>query len=622
MQRPARGGPSASAVEKKKAAACILVAQLDSRSPAEQAQAVSKLAVLTTEEAEAYDLGCHLDPDHATMRASACARRPVGQAMVAAGAVPRLLSLLRHDGTEKLHCNVLEVLQHLSELAAEEMLAGGFLPLLLGAITGSSTALTVLQGALFALQQLAGALPKEERGVLLPAAEPLLQLLQDPPSNARATRIAAAGGAALLELVECCGDPALRRRVAQAGAHHLLRSTVDAFDPRVKSSARRVYFGLQALGLPAASADVATALYQEGALGQLLGLMERCQAHAKVLAVAAMVLHNMCARLQRGQACVRLAGPEQLGPLLRLMQQPGGISEPRLIAAQTIQSLALQGVTEPASQVSCNLPALRASGAAAALAKLLADSLKELQSWMSTQAAEAAARGLGVIISSAAEPDAAVTLQAAEAGAIPALLQLAAMQAATPVARDLAAWALGNLTRCRERRVLEELQAAGAAKQLLQAVWALSASSSSANLLVASSQVCAYLLDWEELGAQQAAEAALAQLQVYWFTDGMQDLQDTRQHAADSLQRRGIGAEAMEAHRQLGRAALAQQAVCVRCGKVAAAGAKFQRCGGCRAVRYCSKECQRAHWACHKPVCRVGGPGKGAGGKAGKAGKA
>lgn len=31
---------------------------------------------------------------------------------------------------------------------------------------------------------------------------------------------------------------------------------------------------------------------------------------------------------------------------------------------------------------------------------------------------------------------------------------------------------------------------------------------------------------------------------------------------------------------------------------------KMPRCGGCMAVRYCSIECQKAHWLEHKKVCR------------------
>ena len=31
---------------------------------------------------------------------------------------------------------------------------------------------------------------------------------------------------------------------------------------------------------------------------------------------------------------------------------------------------------------------------------------------------------------------------------------------------------------------------------------------------------------------------------------------------------------------------------------------RFQKCGRCLSAKYCSKECQHAHWPTHKPLCR------------------
>lgn len=44
---------------------------------------------------------------------------------------------------------------------------------------------------------------------------------------------------------------------------------------------------------------------------------------------------------------------------------------------------------------------------------------------------------------------------------------------------------------------------------------------------------------------------------------------------------------------------------CARCDKKqAAGGGALLKCGGCRSVAYCSKECQRESWKAHKNVCK------------------
>ena len=42
---------------------------------------------------------------------------------------------------------------------------------------------------------------------------------------------------------------------------------------------------------------------------------------------------------------------------------------------------------------------------------------------------------------------------------------------------------------------------------------------------------------------------------------------------------------------------------CSTCGAAASADTKLRKCAGCKAVRYCSTECQKAHWRAHRPAC-------------------
>lgn len=43
---------------------------------------------------------------------------------------------------------------------------------------------------------------------------------------------------------------------------------------------------------------------------------------------------------------------------------------------------------------------------------------------------------------------------------------------------------------------------------------------------------------------------------------------------------------------------------CQHCGiKQDEVDGAFKKCSGCKAVRYCSPECQRSAWKAHKPLC-------------------
>ena len=45
---------------------------------------------------------------------------------------------------------------------------------------------------------------------------------------------------------------------------------------------------------------------------------------------------------------------------------------------------------------------------------------------------------------------------------------------------------------------------------------------------------------------------------------------------------------------------------CAKCSKSALdLGRILLKCGRCKKVYYCNKECQKAHWKIHKPVCSI-----------------
>ena len=43
---------------------------------------------------------------------------------------------------------------------------------------------------------------------------------------------------------------------------------------------------------------------------------------------------------------------------------------------------------------------------------------------------------------------------------------------------------------------------------------------------------------------------------------------------------------------------------CAACHAKASEHKKLRACAKCRAVRYCGRECQKAHWGEHKGVCK------------------
>jgi hypothetical protein len=66
----------------------------------------------------------------------------------------------------------------------------------------------------------------------------------------------------------------------------------------------------------------------------------------------------------------------------------------------------------------------------------------------------------------------------------------------------------------------------------------------------------------------------------------------------------GLPDQTAVAHNYMAGYAPGREACC-KCG-AEGQGASLSRCGGCKAVRYCSEACQREHWAVHKALCKLG----------------
>jgi len=117
--------------------------------------------------------------------------------------------------------------------------------------------------------------------------------------------------------------------------------------------------------------------------------------------------------------------------------------------------------------------------------------------------------------------------------------------------------------------------------------------------------------------ALKAAEAPLRVLAGAAATDPQVAAQ--AELAMEALQERRVQVEqqqaqqeaaAVESTAQLMQAALSvrDDAACAACSKTAANGVKLQRCVGCKAVWFCSLECQRVEWRSptgHKAACKA-----------------
>jgi len=65
------------------------------------------------------------------------------------------------------------------------------------------------------------------------------------------------------------------------------------------------------------------------------------------------------------------------------------------------------------------------------------------------------------------------------------------------------------------------------------------------------------------------------------------------------------GDTATTAHAPYAAPSVILLSVCLNCRSLAAAGTKSRLCEGCRAVSFCSKDCQRANWPSHKDRCKA-----------------
>jgi hypothetical protein len=162
---------------------------------------------------------------------------------------------------------------------------------------------------------------------------------------------------------------------------------------------------------------------------------------------------------------------------------------------------------------------------------------------------------------------------------------------------------LNRMARCSRSSPAETTQAAIAAQQP-GAIPMLAGMLDSGSMMV---QDCAALVlvmlasSSSEMQAAIAAQpGAIAALDQLMGSDLDAEL---AQRSAARLELGGPASASRQKEQQDGGGGAA--AACAGCGALPAAGGSHKVCKGCRALRYCSVDCQKRHWAQHKRTCKA-----------------
>jgi hypothetical protein len=100
-----------------------------------------------------------------------------------------------------------------------------------------------------------------------------------------------------------------------------------------------------------------------------------------------------------------------------------------------------------------------------------------------------------------------------------------------------------------------------------------------------------------------ATHAGLAPFRVTYCSVAYPVCSDDVDHPCNRKLRIMRKEEAKGQRKQVVAGNMISRTVCDGCKKFDVGGTKLKRCGRCKAVRYCSEECQRKDWSKHKLTC-------------------